>query len=47
MFQAINETSFGGITLSTKLTKNIFRNDDFHNIHINMKLQGYLDIQLG
>jgi hypothetical protein len=43
MFQAINKTNFGGITLSTNLTKNIFQNDDFHNIQINMKLQGYLD----
>jgi hypothetical protein len=43
MFQVINKTSYGGITLSTTLTKNIYQNDDFHKIDINMKLQGYLD----
>jgi hypothetical protein len=43
MFQAINETNYGGISLSSSIPKNIYRNDDFHNITINMKLQGYLD----
>jgi hypothetical protein len=44
LFQAINETNFGGLTLSTSIPKNINnRNHDFHSITLNFKLLGYLD----
>jgi hypothetical protein len=43
MFQAINETNYGGLTLSISLSKNIYQQTDYHSIELNLKLQGYLD----
>lgn len=43
MFKAINDTTYGGISLKCSMPKNIHRNEDDHVVTITKKLQGYLN----